>query len=108
MWSEDIGKKIAHILDLMAERPNPRPHPSYAEITLFDGGEKNEVTGMTSYKFDDGTEAIYGTALVFELTITFPAGEKVKIEIPNLTCLQCGWMIDFGKRYCSHCGHHRD
>ena len=83
MWSEPLGKEIARILNLMVDKPNLRPHPKQVGIKLFDGGQVKVMTGITSYKFSDGSTAIYGTGLGWELTIGLATGEEVQIKVPT-------------------------
>ena len=82
MWSESFGREIARILNLMADRPNPRPHPKDVSVKLFDGGQMTVWTGVTSYKFSDGATAVYGTGPEWELTIRLASGEEVHIKVP--------------------------
>ena len=83
MWSESFGKEIARILGLMADKPNRRPHPAGKATGVFDGGQWTVMTGITSYKFSDGSKAIYGTNREWELTITLATGEEVHIKVPT-------------------------
>ena len=82
MWNESLGKEIGRILNLIAEKPNRRPHPTEALTELFDGGEWTAMTGITEYRFSDGTTARYGTVLELSLTIVLATGEKVIISVP--------------------------
>lgn len=83
MWSESFGKEIARILNLMADKPNRTPHPTGEATGIFDGGQWTVMTGVTSYKFSDGSTAIYGTAREWELTIRLATGEEVHIKVPT-------------------------
>jgi hypothetical protein len=83
MWSESFGKEIARLLNLMADKPNRRPHPTGEATGIFDGGQWTVMTGVTSYKFSDGSTAIYGTARERELTIRLATGEEVHIKVPT-------------------------
>ncbi len=87
MWNISIGKEIARILNLMADKPNSRPHPTDKETDLFDGGQLTVVTGRTTYKFSDGSTASYVTNLKRQLTIWLATGEVVHIEIPTTSPL---------------------
>lgn len=82
MRSASIGKEIARILILMADKPNRRPHPRGAATGVFDGGQWTVMTGVTSYQFADGSSAIYGTACERELTIRLATGPEVQIKVP--------------------------
>lgn len=111
MWSESLGKEIARILNLMADKPNLRPHPKYADVKVFDGGQIQMVTGVTSYKFSDGSTAIYGTEPEWGLLIRLATGEEVHIDIPTTeklpaprNCPRCDNLIWLGERYCKRCG----
>jgi hypothetical protein len=83
MWAESFGKEIARILNLMADKPNRRAHPTGGGGGLFDGGQWTVMTGITKYKFSDGSSALYGTGLEQELTIRLATGEEVHIKVPT-------------------------
>ena len=83
MWSESFGKEIARVLNLMADKPNLRPDPTGGADELFDGGQWTVWTGVTSYKFSDGSTAIYGSAREQEVTIRLATGEEVHISVPT-------------------------
>ena len=83
MWSESVGKELARILNLMADKPNRRPDPTGGATGFFDGGQWTVSTGITSYKFSDGSAAIYGTNLEWGLTVKLATGEEVHIEVPT-------------------------
>ena len=115
MWSESFGKEIAHILNLMADKPNLRTDPTGKSTYLFDGGQAIVMTGVTSYEFSDGSSTIYGTELKKELTIRFGPGEVVsEVNIPatdktaelppQQNCRHCNKLILVGERYCKWCG----
>lgn len=92
MWSESFGKEIARILNLMADKPNRSPHPTGKATGIFDGGQWTVMTGVTSYKFSDGSTAIYGTAPERELTIRLATGEEVDIKVPATQELPAGYI----------------
>ena len=104
MWVEEFGKKIARILALMANRPNSKQHSQYSGVELFDGGERTVMTGITTYKFSDGSEAIYGSSADFNLSIKLATGEKVSIVVSPRKCERCGNVIWLGETSCMRCG----
>ena len=81
MWNEELGERIAVKLKLMAQRPNNKPDPQRPGIELFDGGEKRVMTGLVTYRFSDGSKALWGTGPDVELTITLATGEQVHIAV---------------------------
>ncbi len=83
MWTKEASKKIADILNLIAEPPNLRLHPEdfSGSVMVFDGGQVFYHTGITSFEFSDGTTAFFGTNREAELTINFASGETVLIRI---------------------------
>jgi hypothetical protein len=81
MWSERFGKEIASVLNLMADMPNVVRD---GEISVFDGGRREDATGITTYEFSDGSQAIYSGSLNLRLTIRFSSGTEVNIECKNL------------------------
>ena len=105
MWSDRIGKDIARILNLMADPPKLRRSDFPGEFNLvFDGGGIIAEVGITVYKFSDGTEALYGSAAEVGLTITFPTGERVRIDVTMTKCSRCGHKQPTGMKYCTNCG----
>lgn len=103
MWREEFGKKIARVLALMANRPNIKPDPHRNGIEIFDGGERKMTTGITSYRFTDGSKAFFSPTNDFNLSIEFASGEKVKIAVSPNKCVQCGFMILPGETSCMIC-----
>lgn len=84
MWSEHLGKEIARILNLMADKPNLRPDPTGGGgvgTELFDGGQCAVMSGLIEYEFSDGSTAIYGTGLEWTLRIRLATGEEVVIKV---------------------------
>jgi hypothetical protein len=125
MWN--VGKSIAHILNLIVDTPNLRHHPTDSTIELFDGGQKEVMTGITRYNFTDGSTAFHGISPPWEpftLTIKLATGEKISIEVspaevapiypkteelltPTLElipCPNCNNLKILTERYCRHCG----
>jgi hypothetical protein len=73
--------EVARILCLIANPPNLRDDPDQSfYLTHFDGGYYEIMTGMTVYKFTDGTRAIVGVMPHLSLSITFPDGRYVSIN----------------------------
>ena len=107
MWTDSFGREIARILNLMADKPNHRPHSTGRGGGLFDGGQWTVLSGIASYKFSDGSTAFYGTGGTdyWGLTIKLATGEEVQIDIPRRNCQQCDNLIWLGDRYCKQCGH---
>jgi len=81
MWNEELGERIAAILNLIAQRPNKRPDPQRSSTELFDGGERRVMTGVVTYRFSDGSTALWGTGPDVELTINFSTGQEVHIAV---------------------------
>ncbi len=83
MWTKEASKKIADILNIIADPPNLRPHPEdfSGSVMIFDGGQVIYQTGITRFEFSDGTIAFFGTNREFELTINFASGETVSIRV---------------------------
>jgi hypothetical protein len=106
MWDENFGREIARLLNLMADKPDSKPHPTQAGIEAFEGGEVKVTEGVTSYTFSDGAEAIYGTGRAWQLTIKLATGDEVYISVPLRKCSQCGSDLFIGDRYCRRCGRH--
>jgi hypothetical protein len=104
MWDEKFGKEIARILNLMADKPDSKPHPTQSEIKIFDGGQVRVMTGVTSYEFSDGSEAIYGSGRDWHLTIRLAAGDEVHISVPLRKCSQCSSDLWLGDKFCRRCG----
>ena len=105
MWNNQIGKEIARILYLVADPPNLRRGTSPDEFDLmFDGGGIIASEGLTVYKFADGTEAFCGSGTNVSLTIKFPTGEKVTVDVTPARCRRCGEEMEGGMKYCSGCG----
>jgi hypothetical protein len=81
MWNTELGEKIAAILNLISRRPNSRPHPQKPGVELFDGGEMKVMTGIASYRFSDGSTALWGTGPDMEVAITLSTGQEVHISV---------------------------
>lgn len=88
MWAEFLGKDIARILNLMADKPNSKPHPTGEGGGLFDGGQWSLMTGITKYTFSDGAIAFYGTNSERLLTIELATGERIHIKVTTTVELQ--------------------
>jgi hypothetical protein len=78
MWDNEIGGKIARILQLLVDLPNLRREGS---TQLFDGGRLIEDTGITVLELADGTEIFHGSGEDLHLTIKFPEGGKAEISV---------------------------
>jgi hypothetical protein len=104
MWNEKFGKEIARILTLMADMPDSKPDPDGGGNRQFEGGQVIVNTGVTTYKFSDGSEARYGTGRGWHLTIKSATGDKVDISVENRKCSQCGSEFWLGDRFCRRCG----
>lgn len=104
MWDQETSKKIAKILQLMAETPNLRPHPSDSSVMVFDGGIIKTLTGVTEYEFSGGTRAIYGLGLNIGLTIRLPQGEEITIASSFVYCAGCGNHLASDVKFCNQCG----
>jgi hypothetical protein len=78
MWDNEMGSRIATVLQLLVELPNLRWEGT---IRVFDGGRLIEETGVTVIELADGTEVFYGSGKELHLTIRFPQGNKVEIRI---------------------------
>lgn len=78
MWNDELSVEIATLLGLIANPPNLR---SEEGIKRFDGGRMIEDTGLTVFELDDGTEVFYGSGLNRHLTIKFPTGREVNIDV---------------------------
>ncbi|GEM_PF-2342150 len=77
-------KDVARILRLIGERPNERFEPRSDDLqghftSWFDGGAVNEVTGYTSYEFDDGSEAMTHVLGYFYISVTLADGTKITV-----------------------------
>lgn len=85
MWTKKASKKIADILNIIADPPNLRPHPEdfSGSVMEFDGGQFFNQTGITRFEFSDGTTAYFGTNRESELTINFASDETVSIRVMN-------------------------
>jgi hypothetical protein len=127
MWKESFGREIARILNLMADQPNAKKDRD-GSVVHFDGGQKQVMTGLTSFEFTDGTRAFYGISAPWEpatLTIKLATGEKISIEvsptekkpgqstkteeltIPTVElihCPQCNNLKILEERFCRECG----
>lgn len=88
MWIKEASKKIADVLNIIADPPNLRPHPEdfSGSVKLFDSGQVIYQTGVTRFEFSKGTTAFFGTNSALVLTIDFPSGKMVliRIESPEL------------------------
>ncbi|MGA9773971.1 MAG: hypothetical protein WBV94_33375 [Blastocatellia bacterium] len=104
MWSQDTSRRIAGILNLIAETPNQKPHPHDCSIRVFDGGMVKTGTGLTDYEFSDGTRATYGTGLDIHLRIVFPGEEEVTLHSSHVYCGGCLSHLSADSRYCYRCG----
>lgn len=77
---------VAHVLDMIAEKPNEREKPVSGDLTgqydfWFDGGACVEVTGYTKYDFANGTEAIVEFLPGrWSVDITFADGRRVYVS----------------------------
>lgn len=104
MWNENFGKEVARILNLIADKPGLKPHPTQPGVSIFDGGQVRVTTGVTSYEFSDGSEAIYGTGRDWHLTVTLATGDEVHISVPLRKCSKCGGDLWLGDKFCRRCG----
>jgi hypothetical protein len=104
MWSRETSKRIAEILNLIAETPNLKPHPHDGSVMVFDGGTVTTHTGLTCYEFSDGTRATYGTGLDISLRVVFPRGEEITLHSSHACCGGCLSHLSADSKYCYRCG----
>jgi hypothetical protein len=107
MWNVSMGREIARILNLMADKPNRRPDPDDSAFELFDGGRIYAITGSTAYDFSDGSRAVYGSEAEWGLWIRRATGEEIKITLTPKRCPQCGEAMLPGRRDCLRCDNSR-
>jgi hypothetical protein len=77
-----VFSDIVRILTLIMETPNLRTSPRVGDLkghftSWFDGGAVFEPTGLTSYRFDDGSAAMVHILGYLYITITLADGQKV-------------------------------
>src|SRR4051795_10996636 len=83
--NDPIELRVARVLGLIAEKPNPlrRPKPGDVEGEFdiwFDSGAERVATGYHVFRFADGTEAIQSALPWLSLGITFADGRHVTIS----------------------------
>lgn len=76
---------VARVLTLIATAPNartvPRPTDPKGRFDVwFDGGAAKHDTGISTYLFDDGTEATTGSGLPNSVRIVFPGGAAAVVR----------------------------
>ena len=84
MFERQLALDIARILSVMSDPPNARSKPIEGDLQgdfdiWFDGGDVKHDTGMSTYRFLDGTSAVTGTSLMFSVVIRFPDGTLVQV-----------------------------
>ena len=82
-WDNTI-EKTAKILYMIAAKPNARRQPTSGDLPgdfhlWFDGGALRVDTGVTTYKFRDGTRAYIGVRPFINVQIVFPDGKDLEL-----------------------------
>jgi len=82
---DDPSRAVARILELMSTLPNARSLARAGDLegtfdVWFDGGAVKHDTGVSIYRFLDGAEAMTGTSLVWQVSITLPDGRHIHVR----------------------------
>jgi hypothetical protein len=78
MWDNEIGGRIAAILQLLVDLPNLRHEGG---VKVFDGGQLIEDTGITIFELADGSKVFYGSGVALHMTIKFSDGGEAQISV---------------------------
>ena len=79
-------RAVERILELMSTQPNARPIPKPGDIegnfdTWFDGGAVKHDTGITTYRFADGSVATTSEmTFVWHVAIGLPDGRRIRVS----------------------------
>lgn len=85
MFYNDPFSRVAQILSLISDLPNPRNHPLESDLKgdfhiWFDGGAVRHDTGLSKYCFADGAEALAAASLRLWVKIKLPDDREFIIE----------------------------
>jgi hypothetical protein len=79
---------VVRILTLISDPPNPRSTAGDGDIegdfdVWFDGGAVKHDTGISTWRFTDGAEAVTGTSLGWRVSIELADGRFVEVTGAN-------------------------
>jgi hypothetical protein len=98
MFKEDIALTVARILTHMAAPPNPHRVPTDRDLTgnfdlWFDDGAVKHDTGISAYRFIDGSAATTGSSLRFAVHIRLADGRLLELVEKERHSLDPGALI---------------
>jgi hypothetical protein len=80
--------RVGEILSAIGKVANKRAHPREGDLEgdfdeWFDGGAVKNITGVTEYRFNDGSEARVAVTFTLSIAITLPDGKRIQVAEPE-------------------------